>query len=154
MVQAVKGLAELIASYLNGRKKYTVINGNNSDTMPTSVIIPQGSVLRSTLFSLFTYDLPSCVESRSFTYSLTTLRSTALNERQMKAVSQLDKALDELYDWRILNRLNPHPEKNEAMLICKTSAMEPSAPIHIGTDATEWANKSRLLGTTVDDRLT
>ena len=89
-----------------------------------------------------------------FTYSLTTLRSTALNERQIKAVSQLEKALDELYDWRILNRLNPHPEKSEARLFCKTSAMGPLAPIHIGTDAIEWANKSRLLGTTVDDKLT
>ena len=88
-----------------------------------------------------------------FTYSLTTLRSTALNERQIKAVSQLEKALNELYDWRILNRLN-HPEKSEVMLICKTSAMGPSAPIHISTDAIEWANKSRLLGTTVDDKLT
>ena len=40
------------------------------------------------------------------------------------------------------------------MLICKTSAMGSSAPIHIDTDALEWANKSRLLGTTVDDKLT
>ena len=40
------------------------------------------------------------------------------------------------------------------MLICKTSAMGSSAPIHIGTDALEWANKPRLLGTTVDDKLT
>ena len=36
------------------------------------------------------------------------------------------------------------------MLICKTSAMGSSAPMHIGTDAIEWANKSRLLGTTVE----
>ena len=27
------------------------------------------------------------------------------------------------------------------------------APIHIGTDAIEWVNKSRLLGITVDDKL-
>ena len=28
-----------------------------------------------------------------------------------KAVAQLDKALDELYDWCILNRLIPHLQK-------------------------------------------
>ena len=31
--------------------------------------------------------------------------------------------------------------------------MGPVAPIHIGTDAIAWVNKSRLLGTTVDDKL-
>ena len=70
-----------------------------------------------------------------------------------EAVAQLDKALDELYDWCILNRLTPHPEKSEAMLICKTRATGPVAPIHIGTDAIVWVNKSHLLGITVDDKL-
>ena len=73
-----------IASYLNGRKQYTVVNGYNSDTMPVSVGIPQGSVLGPTLFSLFVNDLPSNVKSGPFTYLLTTLRYTASNERQTK----------------------------------------------------------------------
>ena len=70
-----------------------------------------------------------------------------------EAVAQLDKALDGLYDWCILNRLTPHPEKSEAILICKTRATGPVAPIHIGTDAIVWVNKSRSLGITVDDKL-
>ena len=37
-------------------------------------------------------------------------------------------------------------KKSEAMLICKTHAMGPVAPIHIGTDAIEWVNKYRSLG--------
>ena len=70
-----------------------------------------------------------------------------------EAVAQLDKALDELYDWCILNRLTRHLQKSEAMLICKTCAMEPIAPIHVGTDTIRWVNKSHLLGVTVDDKL-
>ena len=70
-----------------------------------------------------------------------------------EAVAQLDKALDELYDWCILNRLTRHPQKSEAMLICKTRATGPVAPIHIGTDAILWVNKYRLLGIKVDDKL-
>ena len=70
-----------------------------------------------------------------------------------EAVAQLDEALDELYDWCIINRLTPHPKKSEAMLICKTRATGPVAPILIGTDAIVWVDKSRLLGITVDDKL-
>ena len=122
-----------IASYLNGRKQYT--NGYNSDTMPISIGIPQGSVLGPTLFSLFVNDLPSNVTSGSvylFAYDITIY---CIKRTADEAVAQLDKALDELYDWCILNRLTPHPEKSEAMLICKTRATGPVAPIHIGTDA-------------------
>ena len=38
------------------------------------------------------------------------------------------------------------------MLIGKTRATVPVAPIHIGTDAIVWVNKSGLLGITVDDK--
>ena len=60
--------------------------------------------------------------------------------------------LTKLY-WCILNRLTPRPENSEAVLICKTRATGPVAPIHIGTDAIVWVNKSHLLGITVDDKL-
>ena len=63
----------------------------------------------------------------------------------IRLFAQLDKALDELYDWCILNRLTLHLEKAEVM--------GPVAPIHIGTDAKEWVKKYRLLGTTVDNKL-
>ena len=49
--------------------------------------------------------------------------------------------------------ITPHPEKSEAMLICKTLATGLVAPIHLGTDAIVWVHKSRLLGITVDDKL-
>ena len=52
-----------------------------------------------------------------------------------------------------LNRLTPYPEKSEAMLICKTRDIGSVAPIHIGSVAIEWVNESRLLGTTVDDKI-
>ena len=39
------------------------------------------------------------------------------------------------------------------MLICKTRGTGPVVPIHIGTYAIVWVNKSRLLGITVDDKL-
>ena len=142
-----------IGSYLNGRKQYTVVNGYNSDTMPVSVGIPQGSVLGPTLFSLFVNDLLSSVKSGSVYLFADDITIYCIKRTADEAVAQLDKALDELYDWCILNRLTPHPEKSEAMLICRTRATGPVVPIRIGTYAIVWVNKSRLLGITVDDKL-
>ena len=71
-----------------------------------------------------------------------------------EAVTQLNKALNELYDWCLINHLTPHPEKSEAMLISKTRAIGPLAPMQMGTDTIKWVNKSRLLGTTADEKLT
>lgn len=87
-----------ISSYLNGRKQYTVVNGYNSDTMPVSVGIPQGSVLGPTLFSLFVNDLLSSVKSGSVYLFADDITIYRIKQTADEAVAQLDKALDELYD--------------------------------------------------------
>ena len=86
-----------IASYLNGRK-YTVVSGYNSDTMPVSVGIPQGSVLGPTLFSLFVNDPLSNVKSGSVYLVADDISIYCIKRTADEAVAQLDKALDELYD--------------------------------------------------------
>ena len=83
--------------------------------MPVSVGIPQGSVLGPKLFSLFTNDLPSSVKSGSLYLVADDTRIYCIKRTTDEAVAhQLGKAVGELYDWCILNRLTPHPEKSEA----------------------------------------
>ena len=106
-----------IASYLNGRKQYKVVNGYNSNTMPVSVGIPQGSVLGPTLFSLFVNDLPSSMKSGSVYLFADDVTIYCIKKAADEAVAQLHKALDELYDWCILNRLTPYPQISKTMLI-------------------------------------
>ena len=82
--------------------------------MPESVGIPQGSVLGPTLFSLFANDLPSSMKSGSVYLFADDVTIYCIKETADEAVAQLDKALDELYDWCILNRLTPHPQKKRS----------------------------------------
>lgn len=86
-----------IPDYLIGRKQYTVVNGNISDTMPVSVGLPQGSVLVPTLFSLFVNDLLPSVKSGSVYLFADDITIYCIKQTAHGAVAQLDKALDELY---------------------------------------------------------
>ena len=67
------------------------------------------------------------------------------------AVSILNRALRELYEWCLINRLTPHPKKYEAMFMTRYNYIGPIAPVSNGGS---WIKKSRLLGVTVDKKLT
>lgn len=82
-----------IASYLNGTKQYTVVNGNNSDTMAVSIGIPQGLVIGLTLLSLFTSDLPSSFTPGSIYLFPDDTMMYCLKQMADEVVAQLDKAL-------------------------------------------------------------
>ena len=111
-------------------------------------------MLGRTLLSLFTNDLPSSVTSGSVYLYADDTAICCIKRTTDGAVAQLNKALNELYDWCLINRLTPHSEKSEGMLISKTRAIGPLAQIQMGTGTIKRVNKSRLLGTTVDDKLT
>ena len=70
------------------------------------------------------------------------------------AVSILNRALRELYEWCLINRLTPHPKKYEAMFMARSNYIGPIAPVSYGGSLITWIEKSRLLGVTVDKKLT
>ena len=70
------------------------------------------------------------------------------------AIDLLNKALQEVYRWCLVNRLTPHPGKSEAMIISKKTIMGPLLPLLLGDSTLRYVAKTRLLGMTVDDNLT
>ena len=89
--------------------QFTVLNGVASDLLPVTAGIPQGSVLGPTLFTLFTNDLPSAVRSGStFMYADDTSIFCVRQSADL-AIDLLNKALQEVYRWCLVNRLTPHP---------------------------------------------
>ena len=138
-----------IRSYLSERQQFTIVNGSTSEMIPISFGIPQGSVLGPTLFTLFTNDLPSSVSSGSVYMFADDTTVYCISETEEKSIVLLNSALRELNEWSLINRLTPHPSKSEAMLISRRNP-----PIFIGNSTIEWVLKSRLLGMTVDEKLT
>ena len=149
-----------LKSYLSNRLQYTVVNGVKSKMQSVPDRTPQGSVLGPTLFALYTSDLPSLPSLPSSVPSGETYMFAGdttiycVTENGDQAIHQLNKALKELYSCCLNNRLTPHPKKSEVILLSKTNTIGPTPPVIIGGCLVKLVNKSRLLGVTVDDRLT
>ena len=69
------------------------------------------------------------------------------------SVTSLYKALIELNSWCLENSLTPHSAKCEAMLLMRKPHIGPLNSVTIGEDRIEWVTNTRLLGVTIDDRL-
>ena len=131
-----------------------MVNGAESGTQSVQVGVPQSSVLGPTLFALFSSDLPSSVASEeTYMYADDTSVYCVGNNGNV-AVSLLNRALTELHEWCLRNRLIPHPKECEAMLITGSNYNGPIPPVSIRRSLVTWVKKSRLLGVTVDNKLT
>ena len=90
-----------IRDYLSGRTQVTKINGCQSQAMPVTFGVPQGSVLGTTLLSLFCNDLPNITEGIDGDPQLhmytddTTVYVSALTYELV--ASKLNKVLSRLY---------------------------------------------------------
>ena len=147
-------LLDLIRNYLSGRQQFTVLNGVKSELLPVRMGIPQGSVLGPTLFVLFTNDLPSSVPTGSVYMYADDTTVFCIGETADLAIAKLNKALREFYNWCLNNRLTPHPSKSEVILFTKGTPMGPIAPVYLGNSVLSLVTKTRLLGLTVDQKLT
>ena len=146
-------LLSWLTDYLTDRTQFSVVNVQHSTVLNVTSGIPQGSVLGPTLFALYTNDLPSAGTSGSvFMYADDTtvycIRDTVDN-----TVTSLNKALSELNSWCLENSSTSHSAKCEAMLLMRKPHIGPPNSVTIGEDRIEWVKHSRLLGVTIDERL-
>ena len=131
----------------------TVLNGVKSDILPVTTGIPQGSVLGPTLFTLFTNDLPTAISEGDLYMYADDTSIYCIGENADVAVVALNNALLEVQGWCIENRLTPHPTKSEAMVLSRQAITRPLPPILLGSSVLNYVTKSRLLGTSVDNKL-
>ena len=147
------GLLEWRKSYLSERMQFTVLNGVAPDLLPVTAGIPQALVLGPTLFTLFTNDLLCAVRSGSLFMYADDISIFCVGQSADLAIDLLNRALQEVYRWCLINRLTPHPGKSEVMIIVKKTIMGPLVPLLQGDSALRYVAKPRLLGMTVDDNL-
>ena len=90
-----------IKDYLTNRTQVTVVNGCKSERRFMKYEVPQGSVLRPTLLSLFCNDLPDIAEGEGVLQMYaddTTIYATAPSLDKV-AEKPLNAILEKLYEW-------------------------------------------------------
>ena len=68
-------------------------------------------------------------------------------------LARINNALLEVQRWYIENRLTTHPTKSLAMVLSRQAITRPLPPILLGSSVLNYVTKSRLLGMSVDDKL-
>ena len=96
-----------IKDFLDNRKQAMVFNGINSEKIPVSSGVPQGSVLGPILFLAYINDLPEQVKSRVRHFADDTALYLAISSTTESEVLQTDLASLELWEKMWNMQFNP-----------------------------------------------
>ena len=139
-----------IKDFLNNRKQTVVINGINSDEVPVSSGVPQGSVLGPILFLAYINDLPEQVKSRVRLFKDDTAMYIAISSTTEGRVLQTDLACleqgEKMWDMQF------NPSKCQVLHI--TRKVKPLNTKYILHNVElESASAAKYLGVTIADDL-
>ena len=110
-------------SYLQNRKKYTEIEQINSDILPTTIGVPQGSVLGILLFIIYINDFSQASQLFHFVmYADDTTLSTSLNSLSEETLDHksietiINVKLSKINEWLRINKLLLNKSKTKYMV--------------------------------------
>ena len=128
------------------------LNSTQLEELNVSCGIRQGSVLGPCLFSLYTNDMPEAVASGNLYLYADDTTVYCIGSTVDEACNILNNALDELNKSCVTNSLTSHSSKCEVMLLHRGSFIRPHPTI--GNASVAWVCHARLLGITIDRKLT
>ena len=139
-----------IKDFLDNRSQSVLLNGSNSDSIPVSSGVPQGSVLGPILFLAYINDLPDQVKSRVRLFADDTAMYLALDKQGDSEILQKD--LESLEKWEKLWDMSFNPSKCQVIHV--TRSKSPSQAIYyLHGCALESVSSAKYLGVTVSEDL-
>lgn len=148
---------KLIYSYLRGRSQYVTMNGNESDVVPISFGVPQGSVIGPILFLMYLNDCVDTLDKdlvQPFIFA-DDIQLVFACSRDFPDVLEavINFSLDRLHDWMLLNNFTINASKTRAIMF-RTGYRGVCYPrVNIrGTDV-HFVESLKCLGTVIDHYL-
>ena len=141
-----------IENFLSNRKQRVVLDGEQSDTVPVTSGVPQGSVLGPCLFLLFINDLAQGLDSTVRLFADDTIAYMVIGNGS--DASHLQQDLDRLAHWEDLWQMQFHPEKCQVLRVSKklkANTLNHNYTLHGHT--LEVVNNVKYLGVTMSGDL-
>ena len=144
-------------SYLSSRKLWIKIDGHLSDVFEFPYGVPQGSVLRPLLFTLYTTPLSSVISKFNVTHHLyadDTQIYLELDSRNFdSSITELTNCLEVVQAWMENNKLQLNPDKTDFTVIGDDqirSSLKSSFPVSLPGNSMEPAESVKNLGVILD----
>ena len=121
---------DLLASYLQNRKKFVLIDGIRSDMACIKIGVPQGSILSPLLYILYVNDISNAVSCIPRVYADDTC--LVVHDRKMNILQEkISINIRDLKVWLDANKLTLNLTKTACLLIfpfskCQTHAFNPT----------------------------
>lgn len=145
------------SSYLNQRWQCVKIGGVVSEVRTIMCGVPQGSVLRPTLFNLYVNDIATLpLHSNMLLYAddiVIYLSGRTFNE----IFANMQADLNLINEWSVVNKLSLSPSKSKALLIGRKNTLEKlhtNNQFRLGMYEMEWVDHFTYLGVIIDRYLT
>ena len=141
-----------ISSFLNQRYQSVQFRGSSSNWLPVLSGVPQGSVLGPLLFNLFVLDLPNFVQSNLPQYADDTLLYRPIYSEDDVTIMQKD--LDNIISWCILNKMCLNADKCKVMRLSKKLACDGNIPSYkISNSSLSVVQNYKYLGVIISSNL-
>ena len=146
-----------LRSYLHDRNIRVVVGGQSSSTHTIKSGVPQGSIIGSTLFLLYTNDaedhLPPETQLAVDADDTTLYNCIASREGTLQGTDVLQQAVDALADWGSAWRINFEPSKSQVLAISHHRTPIALPPITFQGTAVPEVDRLLLLGVLFDRQL-
>ena len=151
----VRGCAlEWFRSYLSDRKQYVSVNGSNSNLLPITCGVPQGSVLGPLLFLIYINDLPNASKKLNF-YLFADDKNIYYESKDLSNVLKIvNKELRSIKRWLDANKVSLNIDKTNYVIFHSSSRNVPSdSTIKIGKKHIKRVKFVKFLGLLLDEHL-
>ena len=142
-------------NYLTDRKQYTSFNGSNSNILPLTCGVPQGSILGPLLFLIYVNDIINTSSLLRFVLYADDTNILFSHSNETTLYNVVNSELIYVCDWFKANKLQMNADKTKYMIFRSSKKCKPShLNLVIDNDAIKQVDNTNFLGVIIDDKLT